>query len=296
MPFIVVERHLSPVPLEDQCVIGRKRTVDVVLDDQRVSREHAMIRREGQDFFLYDLDSANGTMHNGAPVSRPTRLKDGDRIQIGNTAIGFESENAEASVVTTLSDATMIGFAEHPMLFLVADVKGYTRLSQKLTDSQLTELMREWYAQCQEAVQRSGGIIDKFIGDAVFAYWMSTRSSKRSEAVECAQSLLKLTKELSVAHADLLQPHGIQLECGVGLHHGLASLGAMVRGQKTALGDAVNVAFRLESLTRQLDPMLLLSGEFVSGWDLGDLRCELCGHHPVKGHDVMLEVYRLQEG
>ena len=224
------------MPLEDQCVIGRKRTVDLVLDDQRVSREHAMIRREGKDYKLFDLDSANGTVVNGVPVTRPIRLTDGDRIDIGGSRITFRSEEACATSVAGLTDATMIGFAEQPMLFLVADVKGYTRLSAALSESELTELMRHWYTSCEEILGIGGAIIDKFIGDCVFAYWNSTESDRRSRAVESALRLLERTQQISDSHAQLLNPHEMLLECGIGLHCGLASIGAMVRGQKTALG------------------------------------------------------------
>lgn len=292
---ITIDQQFSTVPLPDQCVIGRKRTVDVVLDDQRVSREHAMIRREGNDYLLYDLDSANGTVLNGLPVSRPIRLRDGDLIEIGGSSIRFQSRQACATTITALNDATIMGFAEQPMLFLVADVKGYTQLSAKLSETELTGLMRPWYAECEEILKGGGAIIDKFIGDCVFAYWMSTESENRSRAVDSALRLLARTQDLSLGHEALLLPHDMRLECGIGLHAGLASVGAMVRGQKTALGDAVNLTFRLEALTRSVGHPLLLSGEFVAAWETPPQSCKSHGFHSLKGIAAPIEVFSVDE-
>ena len=292
---ITIEKGAAPIPLEDQCVIGRKRTVDVVINDQRVSREHAMIREEGEHYVLFDLDSANGTLLNGVPVSRPTRLHDGDRIQIGDSLITFQSEKETTTTVTQTADATIIGFAEQPMLFLVADVKGYTTLSSKLSDTELTDIMRQWYAECEDTMRDGGAIIDKFIGDCVFAYWMTTSSAMRDRALVSAQKLLTVTKQLADKHKELLSPLGLKLECGVSLHRGFASLGAMVRGQKTALGDAVNLAFRLESLTRQVGSMLLISKAFTAGWESAEAQCVSCGCHHLKGIEEPVEVFKLRE-
>lgn len=288
---IVIGQKGAPVPLKDVCVLGRKRSVDVVIDDQRVSREHAMIRKEGTSYLLFDLDSANGTVLNGVPVARPTRLRDGDSIEIGSVKITFSTQQATEMTMAGMGDATMIGFAEQPMLFLVADVKGYTRLSSVLSETELTSLMRTWYADCQEILGAGGAIIDKFIGDCVFAYWTSVKSENRTRAVEAAFRLLDRTEQLSSRNAALLQPHGMLLECGVGIHCGRASLGAMVRGQKTALGDAVNLAFRIESLTRTVGDPLVLSEAFVTGWEEGRGRCRSCGAHALKGIPVPVEIF-----
>ena len=288
---IIIENTHKHIPLREVCVLGRKRTVDVVIDDQRVSREHAMIRKEGTSYLLFDLDSANGTVLNGVPVTRPTRLKDGDQIEIGGSRIKFYSQQMADTTRMGMGDATMIGFAEQSMLFLVADVKGYTRLSAALSESELTGLMRIWYADCQEILGEGGAIIDKFIGDCVFAYWTSEQSENRTRAVEASFRLLDRTQQLSDRHASLLAPHKMLLECGVGLHCGQASLGAMVRGQKTALGDAVNLTFRLESLTRTVGEPLVLSEQFVSGWHEGRGRCKSRGSHALKGIPAPVEVF-----
>lgn len=265
--------------------------MDVVIDDQRVSREHAMIRKEGTSYLLFDLDSANGTVLNGVPVARPTRLRDGDQIEIGNSRIRFCTQDTTDTSLVGMGDATMIGFAEQPMLFLVADVKGYTRLSAALSETELTGLMRIWYADCQEILGGGGAIIDKFIGDCVFAYWTSVRSENRTRAVDAGFQLLERTQQLSARHATMLDQHGMLLECGVGIHCGRASLGAMVRGQKTALGDAVNLAFRIESLTRTVGNPLVLSEAFVAGWEEGKGRCRSCGEHALKGIPAPVKIF-----
>src|SRR3990167_7327096 len=87
----VVEHH----DVKDRTVIGRSREVDVLLADPAVSREHAVICREGGRFVLEDLGSANGTKLNGAAVERAT-LSEGDLIQIGDSVIIFTFEELAA--------------------------------------------------------------------------------------------------------------------------------------------------------------------------------------------------------
>ena len=65
-----------------EMIIGRQEDCDIVLDDRKVSRQHARIVRDRQGYMISDLDSKNGTFVNGEPVSAPRRLRDGDEIQI----------------------------------------------------------------------------------------------------------------------------------------------------------------------------------------------------------------------
>jgi hypothetical protein len=70
-------------------LLGRSRQCDVVLNDPNVSRRHAEVRREGDGWVLVDLDSTNGVLVNGQEVKRAA-LADGDRLQLGTTALRFE--------------------------------------------------------------------------------------------------------------------------------------------------------------------------------------------------------------
>jgi hypothetical protein len=80
----------SPFPLEDDLInVGRGPDNHLVLEDERVSQYHARIRRSGRVFYLFDLASTNGTWVNGQRIFR-LLLRDGDKIQVGNTTLVFK--------------------------------------------------------------------------------------------------------------------------------------------------------------------------------------------------------------
>ncbi len=73
-------------------VIGRLKTNPIPIDDGKASREHAAVRASGADYVLSDLESRNGTYHNGEIIRSPVRLKHGDKIAIGSTEFRFVEE------------------------------------------------------------------------------------------------------------------------------------------------------------------------------------------------------------
>ena len=87
--LVVAGSKRRPYPLaKDTLTIGRLDSCDVVLSDAGVSRKHAEVRREGDEWVVVDLDSTNGTIVNGKPIRRH-RLAQGDRIEVGETTIEF---------------------------------------------------------------------------------------------------------------------------------------------------------------------------------------------------------------
>ena len=87
----------------------------------------------------------------------------------------------------------------------------------------------------------------------------------------------------------------IVLDCRIGLHVGEVAIGAMGKGVNTALGDAVNIAFRIEGLTRSVDKPALVSAAFLDGWDEGRAYFESCGFHEIKGQAERIEVFALRQ-
>ena len=90
--LVVLGSKRRPYPLaKDALSIGRLDACDIVLSDAGVSRKHAEVRREGDEWVVVDLNSTNGTVVNGRPVRRH-RLAEGDRIEVGETTIEFHGD------------------------------------------------------------------------------------------------------------------------------------------------------------------------------------------------------------
>jgi adenylate cyclase len=239
--------------------LGRDKNSDVVLTDLRVSRNHAMVRRIGHgDYYLIDGGSANGSFINKQRITMPTLLKNGDCISIGNSDFRFEQETETHLGVDTLSMQETI-VHDSPVIkqitILVADIRGFTTLSEELPIKVLTRLMNSWFTDVSDIILKNGGMVDKFIGDCVFARWETETDEAMTvrQALRSACMINGVTRELNKTFQELPE----QIRIGVGINTGAASVG--IGQDNSALGDAVNIAFRLESATKMLGKDIVMS-------------------------------------
>jgi adenylate cyclase len=285
--------------LDEFNLIGRSEQANVRLEDPGVSRQHATIRREGGRYWVVDLGSSNGTFVNDMVVTHAQPLHDGDRLQLGTAHLvffGTLSPGGDTAGARTLILPRQSGPVKTvPVTLVVADLVGYTAMSSALKAGDVAEVLSEWYRRCRAALARHGALIDKFIGDCVFAYWRGVDLSIRERAVEAARALRASTRLTGPVAVPLREKHGIDLQCGVGLHVGDAALGIMGSGINTALGDAVNLAFRIESLTRTLSRGVLASAAFVGEAAVLRRQFEFQGEHEVRGHPDKVTVFALAE-
>ncbi|HYF33784.1 MAG TPA: adenylate/guanylate cyclase domain-containing protein, partial [Prosthecobacter sp.] len=268
------------------------------LTDAGVSRQHATIRRDGNLYWLADLGSANGSFVNEVAVVTARALRHGDRIQLGTCLFTFESDD-EASYHTG-AGTQMLHTIALPVrtvkaTLLVGDLRNFTSISAQLSAEQVAAMLREWYADCERILKSRGAIIDKFIGDGVFAYWAGDSVDVRAQATEAARLLSGPEAGNSPTRKLMREEMNLEVHCHVGLNIGDVALGAMGRGVNTAVGEAVNVAFRIESLTRKLQVPVLASASFLEGWAEGLHHYKNVGIHPVKGQPEPVEVYALAE-
>ena len=286
-------------PLDDFNLVGRGEEATVRLADTGVSRQHATIRREGTHFWLVDLGSANGSFVNDMALTTARVLKDGDRLQFGGSIFRFDQDDGThahdaTGMKTQVLKRNPIPVRTTSVTMLVGDIKGFTHLSSQLTPEQVAELLREWYADCNAIMKQHGAMIDKFIGDCVFAYWPSVDNASRCHAIEAARALRNSDLSTSPTRQFLLKTKRLEVDCRIGLHVGEVALGTMGKGINTALGDAVNVAFRIESLTRKVEKEVLASSAFVEGLTEARPQFEPCGLHEIKGHPDKLELFALR--
>ena len=149
---------------------------------------------------------------------------------------------------------------------LFSDLEGFTRFTHGLEPELTATILNEYLARLSEVVLAHGGTIDKFVGDAVVAFWGApiTMPEDAANAVACAWRLWEVGQEYSalVAARD-----GLKLgRTRVGLHFGdaiVGNFGGDIRIQYTALGDVMNTASRLESANKFTGTNVLISGEVV---------------------------------
>ncbi len=247
------------VPCKAVLTLGRDKNSDIVIIDLLASRNHAMIRRLGSnDYYLIDSGSSNGSFVNSHRVTIPRLLKTGDRIQIGGSELIFEQEYTEEDTMDTISmEETII--SDRPVIrqitVLVADIRGFTSLSESVNIRTLTRMMTSWFHKVTDVITEHGGIVDKFIGDCVFARWEFDSQDEQSvvRALQAALLINEVTEELNKSSVEIPE----KLHVGVGINTGVASMG--IGQDATALGDAVNIAFRLESATKVLGTDIVMS-------------------------------------
>lgn len=285
--------------LADFNLLGRSPDATIRLQDGGVSRQHATVRRDGSLYWVSDLGSANGSFVNDVAVTTARALRHGDRIQLGTCLFTFETDDGDHTG-QSMSGANMLHTVALPVktvkaTLLVGDLRNFTNLSAQLSAEEVAAMLREWYAQCEQVLKSRGAIIDKFIGDGVFAYWAGDSLDVRAKATEAARLLSGPEASDSPVRKHLKEVRNLEVHCHVGLNIGDVALGAMGRGVNTAVGEAVNVTFRIESLTRKLQVPVLAGATFLEGWPDGLAHYKNVGVHPVKGQPDPVEVYALVE-
>ena len=171
--------------------------------------------------------------------------------------------------------------------FLFTDVRGFTAMSETLEPEEVTKIMNEALTIQQKAVQKYGGMVDKYIGDAMMAIFNAPLDLERHEnkAVAAAREIQKNIKE-----AD------IDVAIGVGVNTGYAVIGNMgseTRFDYTAIGDAVNTAARLESATKEVGEDILIGDTTKKSCNF---ELKLLEPIKVKGKEKPLQIYTLKNG
>lgn len=268
-------------------VVGRDPGADVYVDNPGVSRDHFRLEKTDEgEYRVVDLGSANGTFVNGLPANVPVRLRNGDELSFGPARYVFRCGDADGiSTHGDTSEVTIVGVGarEQEVTLLVADVMGFSELSTRFPAADMGKTMSAWCEQCRKLFFACGGHVDKFIGDCVFAWWHGFSAAVKSQALEAARAI-------AAGLPGTQLPDGSTLRCGVGLHSGEAVLSRLGPSSHTLLGSDVNLTFRIETLTRKLEPVVV-SRPFANGWPDGAAwTFPTLGTHEVKGWPHPVEV------
>lgn len=185
---------------------------------------------------------------------------------------------------------------EQTVAVMFADIRGFTALAERKFPYDVVFLLNQYLGQMSDAIEDSGGYVDKFIGDGIMALFGIERDAgvAARQALEAARAMGGVLDALNHGlAADLVEP----LNIGIGIHVGPAILGRVGVNDRsgaarriTALGDTVNIASRLETACKELDVQLVVSQHAleVSGVSAAAARSRSIR---VKGRDRPVAVY-----
>ncbi|MBV9746136.1 MAG: FHA domain-containing protein [Acidobacteriia bacterium] len=275
--------------------IGRGEGCGILLDSRAVSRLHALVQRHQEgEYYLVDLGSRNGSFLNGQRVSLPVPLRDRDRLVFAEQELVFRNpteirdrgtdprasgRNLPTEALATQSLATIV----------VVDIRDFTPLTRSISEALLSQTIGTWFLRVGQAAVKWGSWAQQYIGDAVMAVWVHRNSAAATKdqdrVLRAVCEFHRCTCEISRT-LPLPQP----LRIGAGINTGRVILGGT---DYTALGEAVNSAFRLEAATKTIGFSVILGEGAFAQWSATDStpfhRCEV----QLKGYESPSAVWAI---
>ena len=197
----------------------------------------------------------------------PSRLAEIGNLSaaIGDMAQGLAAfrKYIPADLVRRLisdGNGARLGGAVRPMSVMFIDLAGFTGMSERMGD-RIIPLLSRYLDVVSAQIQDAGGTIDKFIGDAVMAFW-GAPSPDADHAADCCRAALACQR--AVEEAGLVDDRGEKVKIRIGINSGdmlVGNIGSEVRLNYTVIGDAVNIASRLESTNKSYGSTIIIGPE-----------------------------------
>ncbi len=186
------------------------------------------------------------------------------------------------------------------LTILVADLRDFTRLSQSLSAEQVVALLNVYFADMIDVLTSRSVIVDKFIGDGILAFVEPADHSLEQANQLGFQAALAMQRKLLQTNRTLAEMGLPAIKIGVAVHCGkvvLGSIGPRERLQYTMVGDAVNIASRLEGFCKQLGSNVIASAAIYQTLS-SDLKAQVVslGDHAIRGVEEPIELFGLAAG
>lgn len=216
-------------------------------------------------------------------------LEERDRIK--DTFHKFHSKEIAD---TLLGGQVNLGGERRIATILFTDIRGFTSMSEIMDPARVVDLLNEYLSRMVATIRKYGGVVDKYVGDAIMAVWgvpIERIDDTHKAVAACLAMRLQLAKlnQLRVAR------HEAALMIGMGLNLGeviAGNIGSTERMEYTVIGDTVNVASRIESMTKHFGCDLLVSESVVHRVGKHFV-FEKCGDATVKGKSRAIGMYRV---
>ena len=178
---------------------------------------------------------------------------------------------------------------------LFSDIRSFTNISETMTPETLFAFLNEYLGRMEKPIKENNGFIDKFIGDAIMALF---DGNFRAQAMGAVQSAIDMQIQLQQFNNERQNQGLITLGTGIGIHIGsvmLGTLGNANRMDSTVIGDAVNLASRLEGLTKFYGCQIIVSDDIIQFLDQKQFAIRELDLVAVKGREQAVSVYEIFE-
>ncbi|HWP07691.1 MAG TPA: adenylate/guanylate cyclase domain-containing protein [Polyangiaceae bacterium] len=181
-----------------------------------------------------------------------------------------------------------------PVTVLFSDIRSFTAISERMEPPALLDFLNEYFSGMVESVLSHQGVVDKFIGDAIMAVF-GAPVPQPDDALQAVKAALEMQRRLAKINENFRERGLPEIRTGIGLHSGqvvAGNMGHIERMEYTVIGDAVNLASRLESMTKELKCDVILSEDLYKQVE-ADVVAEPLQRIKVKGREQDVMVYRL---
>lgn len=156
-----------------------------------------------------------------------------------------------------------LGEAESDIItVLFSDIRSFTTLSESMTPQELLNFLNSYLQRMSAPIHEQGGFVDKFIGDAIMALFDKPEVTDSEEAFSAIQAAIGMQENLKIYNQHRCNSNYPPISIGIGIHTGqviIGTIGSQERMDSTVLGDVVNLASRLEGLTKIYNAKIIIS-------------------------------------
>lgn len=188
-----------------------------------------------------------------------------------------------------------VGGQNKDVVVFFSDIRGFTAFSEKRRPEEVVAMLNEYFAVMVGIINRHGGVVDKFIGDAIMAIWGAPKSSSQ-DAQKALRACLEMRRGLSDLNEKRIARGEPAIMIGMGLHAGSAisgTIGSDERMEYTVIGNTVNTASRIEASTKAFGADLLVTDDVITR--VGeDFIMDYAGAAEVKGRSEALKMYKIR--
>jgi len=193
------------------------------------------------------------------------------------------------------SDDDLVASRELEVTILFSDIRSFTTISEKIgSPDKLIHMLNEYMTPMVDNIVNHKGTIDKFIGDAIMAYW-NAPLDVQNHADEALKSAIEQIEMLVEINRSIQPKYDVSIAIGIGVHTGIVTagdMGSLGRSDYTIIGDNVNLASRLEGLTKQYGAQILISSS-TYGVLKGNYKIRPIDMVEVKGKNEAVEVFEV---